>query len=153
MSSAILILVTLTLSSVVSPHLAAAAAAADDDNDDDDGDGIDDENSTTVVAGWSVSIPSSEDAGTAVTVGNSTTTWSTVSAAEDVNSTWTTQPAEIQSLPPTSMKWWFRVLSPIFIALTTVGNPLSIVTLQSPLFRLNVDVKTSTCSNLVISPA
>jgi len=30
---------------------------------------------------------------------------------------------------------WFQMISPIFIILTTIGNPLSIVTLQNPLFR------------------
>jgi len=102
MSSAILLLITLTLSSVrpiFSPSLAAAAAADDDDNDNGGGggNGIDDDegNSTTILADSSARILTSEDAGVAVTVWNWTRNRSTVSSAENVTATWTTQPGEV----------------------------------------------------------
>ena len=93
---------------------------------------------------------------------------STVSSEENATSTWPTQTTEVQTLSPRSLTShaaviWFRVMSPIFIALTTVGNPLSIITLQNPLFRSNVDVcsrssmpgtgsATGTGSTLKLSP-
>ena len=134
MSYSVMLLTTLTLSACVSSNL---AAAADDDDDDDDDDGSDG-NSTTVVAGSSTWIPTSDEgAETPATDGGNSTNVSTSTASSAMQ---TTQQDDVQSLPTSS--WadvagdtWFRVVSPILILLTTVGNPLSIITLQNPLFR------------------
>ena len=133
MSYSVLLLTTLTLSACVSSNLAAAA-----DDDDDDGDGDGGGNSTSVVAGSSTWIPTSnEDAETPATDGGHSTNVSTSTAS---SSTPTIQQDDVQSLPTSS---WadvagdtcFRVISPVLILLTTVGNPLSIITLQNALFR------------------
>jgi len=134
MSYSVMLLTTLTLSACVSSNL---AAAADDDDDDDDDDGSDG-NSTTVVAGSSTWIPTNDEgAETPATDGGNSTNVSTSTASSAMQ---TTQQDDVQSLPTSS--WadvagdtWFRVISPILILLTTVGNPLSIITLQNPLFR------------------
>ena len=124
MSSPVLIAMVLTLSVAICSNSAAVDTGGDDGN------------STDVVAGRSTRVPTSgHHSETAVTDGNST----------DVSATgaWTTQPDEVQSLSPSSRISdvrvpWFRAVSPILIALTTVGNPLSIVTLQNRLFRFDI---------------
>ena len=124
MSSPVLIAMVLTLSVAICSNSAAVDTGGDDGN------------STDVVAGRSTRVPTSgHHSETAVTDGNSTD----VSAT----GTWTTQPDEVQSLSPSSRISdvrvpWFRAVSPILIALTTVGNPLSIVTLQNRLFRFDI---------------
>jgi len=143
MSTAVLLLITLALSPAISSNVSTAAAAATADADDDDiADSGDDGNSTTVVVGSSTSTPTSgEDAETVEVTGrNSTSVISSTVSAEDETLPTQTGEGDVQSLPPTSRTddvsiKWVRVISPIFIALTTVGNPLSIITLQNPLFR------------------
>lgn len=153
MSTAVLLLITLALSPAISSNVSttAAAAATADADDDDIADSGGDGNSTTVVVGSSTSTPTSgEDAETVEVTGrNSTSVISSTVSAEDETLPTQTGEGDVQSLPPTSRTddvsiKWVRVISPIFIALTTVGNPLSIITLQNPLFRFSSDIQTST---------
>jgi len=59
--------------------------------------------------------------------------------AEEEDTTWTTSRQGSSRRQPPSF-WendvssrWFQVTSPLLIALTTLGNPLAVITLQSPL--------------------
>jgi len=132
MSSAVLLLLMLiALWVAISSDLAAA-------------DGVDDGWNSTATSTW---IPTD----TVATVGHSTDLLSTLSVE---NATYFTQPCEVTSPPSSSRTYdvrlrWFRVMLPILLALTTVGNPLSIITLQNPRFALFHSNQSSRSSELI----